>query len=196
MILSIIIPVKGEEPYLPQLLDEIDKVLSRDWKYEVLVQKEEGLTNAVVEGVKRAEGGIVIVMDSDGSHNPKDLPEMLGKFGDYDIVIGIKYKDERSLWRRIITKGFTFITGIVLELRIHDLSGFILARKDLFNVVKPSDDFKFILPLIYLNKGVRVYEVPTVHSERKGGKSKANYKQAWKILKLIFKLKSGLYRIE
>ena len=151
------------------------------------------MTNAILEGVKRAHGDIILVMDADGSHSPKYIPEMLEKFGEYEIVIGIKDKDERNLYRRLVTKGFACITRAVLGLRIHDLSGFVLARKELFEAVKPSDDFKFIIPLIYLNKVVKVCEVPIVHPDRKGGKSKADYKQAFKILKLIFKLRLKLY---
>ena len=192
-VLSIIIPVREPEPYLGFLIKEIDSVLNQNWLFEILVQREDGLTNAVVQGVKKSRGDIILVADSDGSHPPKYIPQMLEKFGEYNIVIGIKSVDERSFFRQLVTKGFTFIAGIILGIKIHDLSGFVLARKDLFLVVKPSNDFKFILPLIFLNRGVNICEIPIVHPDRSGGKSKADWKQAFKILKLIFKLRLGLY---
>lgn len=191
--LSVIIPVKEPEPHLEQLIREIDSTLTRDWVFEILVQYEEGLTNAVVQGVKKARGNIILVMDADGAHKPEYIPQMLEKFGDSNIIIGVKDRDERGLWRKFVTKGFTLITRVVLGLKIHDLSGFVLAEKYLFAVVKPSDDFKFILPLLYLNPKATVYEFPVTHPDRIGGKSKANYKQAFKIIKLIFKLRMGLY---
>lgn len=191
--ISIVIPVKGNEPHLEQLIKEIDSVLDKEWLFEILVQREEGLTNAVLQGVKNARGDIILVMDADGAHKPEYIPQMLAMFGYYNIVIGVKDKDERSLYRRLVTKGFTLITRVVLGLKIHDLSGFVLAEKDLFDVVKPSDDFKFIIPLLFLNPEASLFEFPITHPDRIGGKSKANYKQAFKIIKLIFKLRMGLY---
>jgi hypothetical protein len=48
MIASVIIPVKNE-PYLSTLLSQLEG-------YEVLVQREPGLANAVLCGVKRSHG--------------------------------------------------------------------------------------------------------------------------------------------
>ncbi len=134
-------------------------------------------------------------MDADGEHKPEYIPQFLEKFGVYNIVIGTKSsgKDGRSLYRQIVTKVFAIIARTILGLEIRDLSGFVLASKNLFAMVKPSDDFKFILPLIYLNRDAKICEVSINHPERKGGKPKANARQAFKILKLIFKLKLGLY---
>jgi len=193
--LSIIIPAKEPEPYLEQLVNDIDSTLSKDWAFEILIQREEGLTNAVLQGVKKANGNPIIVMDADGSHNPRHIPEMLKNyyFKEYDIVIGIKGEDNRGFYRRLITKLFALISKKALGLEIDDLSGFILVEKSLFKVVKPSTDFKFILPLLYLNKSARVCMVKIDFKDRVIGSSKADLRQALKIFRLIFYLKMKLY---
>lgn len=198
---SIILPVKDPEPYLGSLLHQVYAVLQMvellyGLEGEVLIQKELGLTNAVLEGVKRAQGSWIGVMDSDGSHNPLDLFSMLCflvRNPDLDIIIGVKKQDESGVFRKLVSKGFAVITNIILRTRLKDLSGFLIARKELFSVVKPSLDFKFILPLVYLNPQACIYQYGIIFEKRKGGVSKANMRQAGLILLQLFKLKTKKY---
>jgi glycosyltransferase involved in cell wall biosynthesis len=68
MLVSIIIPYKNE-PYLNRLISEINNALT--CSHEILVQTEPGLANAVICGTKKAKGNILVVLDGDGSHDPR-----------------------------------------------------------------------------------------------------------------------------
>lgn len=72
---SVILPVKNE-PYAKQLEYQIHECL-KEYNCEVLFQREEGITNAVWHGIKRAKGNVIGIMDSSGSHSPHDLLMMV-----------------------------------------------------------------------------------------------------------------------
>ncbi|HMK64881.1 MAG TPA: glycosyltransferase, partial [Thermodesulfobacteriota bacterium] len=58
----------------------------------LLVRKEErGLATAIAVGIERAQTDLVVVMDTDFNHHPKDLPRLLEKMSEADMVIGSRY---------------------------------------------------------------------------------------------------------
>jgi dolichol-phosphate mannosyltransferase len=178
---SIIIPAKNE-PYLPSLISSIKKVLKNT---EILIQTEEGLGNAVRKGFKKARGEKIVIMDADGQHNPKYLPEIVKSLDEYEMVICSRLKDERSFFRRIISKIATCYVKKKFKLKIKDpLSGYFGVRKSLIKNLKlQTNGFKIGLEII-LKAKPRIKEIPIVLEERKLGKSKAGLKELielWKI---------------
>lgn len=175
--LSVIIPVKPPEPYLPHLVKQIDDAL-RGVDFEILVQEEKGLTNAVVEGVKRSRYRNIAVMDADGSHNPYMLPWMLSVLegNKRDLVIGSKAlgTDETGFIRKIISAVYRGFARNILSLKISDpMSGFVVGRREVFLNLKPSNDYKFLLQLL-IYPFLKVKEIPIVFEKRKAGESKAS----------------------
>ena len=193
--ISIIIPALNE-PYLEELKFHIGINLKDWYEYEVLIQEEKGLTNAILQGVKRAKGDVIVVMDGDGSHSPNYLCPMIEQvlFKDYDIVVGSRYvkngRSSDSFARRLISRIYCFTAQNVLNVSIKDnMSGFIVARKKLFDelsIVK-GNDYKFGLELIARNKH-RVREYPILFDKRKMGKSKVNILQGLRTMWLVLKI--------
>jgi glycosyltransferase involved in cell wall biosynthesis len=106
--ISIVIPCK-EEPYLENLLTNIKTVIHEP--YEVLIQTEKGLGYAVSQGIKRSKGNLIVILDGDGSHNPRSIPFMttyIDKYvNGYDIVVGSRYNGgltHDSFSRKIISQ--------------------------------------------------------------------------------------------
>ena len=52
-----------------------------------------GLGAAILDGIRRAKGDVVVVMDADLSHSPYDIPRLLKPIlqYDYDMAIGSRY---------------------------------------------------------------------------------------------------------
>lgn len=189
---SVILPVKNE-PYAKTLEYQINKHLGSNC--EVLFQHEQGLSNAVWHGIKRAKGEAIVVMDADGSHSPNYILPMLFLLNNRNhVVVGYKQINHEAFFRRQTTKLFTLITRILLRLNLHDpLSGFIVGYKKCFNF-KERSGFKFGLEVILANKE-HIVEFPIVFEKRKSGHSKASALEGIRTLLQILKLSVEKRRI-
>ncbi len=178
---SIIIPAKNE-PYLPFLIQKIKKILKNP---EILVQTEEGLGRAVRKGFEKAKSDKIIVMDADGQHPPEKLPEILKNLEGYEMVICSREKDERSLFRKLITKIVTWYVKKKFDLKIKDpLSGYFGVRKSLIKDLKlETDGFKIGLEII-LKAKPRIKEIPYSMKKRKMGRSKACLRELLNLMRI------------
>lgn len=212
---SIIIPTK-EEPYIQELVNRIYKTLS-GFDFEIIIvdkskvtpkvkrakvikQKSNGLGNAVLEGLKLAKGEIIVTMDGDGSHRPEDLPKLIEKAKEYDIVIGSKYvkggKTEDKLYRIFISRVYCLLASLILGLKVKDnMSGFAAIRREVYEKIKLNPrGFKINTEILYKAKkfGFRATEVPIIFEQRKLGKSKGTFREGIRTLRFILELKLGL----
>lgn len=102
-----------------------------------------GKGSAVKTGVMHARGDKIIVMDADFSIDIEEVDKAIEKLGEYDIVVGTKKHlltrsvKHQKVSRRILGKGFTLITNMILGIRFSDITcgfkGFKSgAAKDIF----------------------------------------------------------------
>jgi dolichol-phosphate mannosyltransferase len=185
--------VKEPEPYVPKMLVDIERCISQP--YEVLIQKEKGLGYAVMCGVKKAKGNIIVVLDSDGSHPVSAIPEMVKLIGKYDMVVASRYKGgatNDSLSRELVSRVYCLFAQLMFGLKIKDnMSGFIVAWKHLFMVYPiRNDGFKWGLEMLVNSKPVYdAVEYPIVFEKRKAGKSKASPMEAIHTFMFMLKLR-------
>ncbi len=156
---------------------------------EVLHRPEkEGLGRAYLAGFKVAldKGAEYICeMDSDFSHNPRYLPDLIeAAFSDADLVLGSRYIEGGDVtdWgatRRFISRAGCLYARKLLGIEVRDLTGGlkcftrkVLESIDLDSV--SSDGYAFQVELTYraIKKGFKVVEVPIVFSDRRVGESK------------------------
>src|ERR1039458_10131032 len=116
---TVVVPTYKEAENLPHLIGRLAKVReengldlnvlimddnSRDGSAELVAARAEkwvqivvrtadrGLSPSVLDGMKRAEGEILVCMDADLSHPPESIPQMLRKLEEgADFVIGSRY---------------------------------------------------------------------------------------------------------
>jgi dolichol-phosphate mannosyltransferase len=195
MKLSIILPVK-DEPFLLELLKQLQS--SIPYPFEVKVQTEKGLGYAVKCGVEHCSGDVIVVMDSDGSHPPKAIPAMVEKLNECPIVVGSRYvkggKTQDTFTRQLISRIYCEFAKELFGLQVKDnMSGFIAAKRYMFEKYPISNSgFKWGLEmLVKSNKEYIAKEYPIVFEQRKAGKSKADYKEAWHTLIFMLKLKAN-----
>jgi dolichol-phosphate mannosyltransferase len=192
--ISIILPVKNE-PYLNQLLWEIELCVPQP--HEVLVQTEKGLGYAVKCGIEKAQGEVIAVMDSDGSHNPKYISQMVALLDFNDIVVGSRYikkgKTHDTFLRKVISRIYCEFAKELFGLNINDsMSGFIVAKKYVLEKYPIGNSgFKWGLELLVKSRHeFTACESPIVFEQRKMGKSKADSKEAWHTLVFMLRLKA------
>jgi dolichol-phosphate mannosyltransferase len=155
-------------------------------------QIKDGLGRAYIQGMGhalRAGAEFVMQMDSDLSHDPAYLPQMLGtlKSTNVDLVIGSRYVVGASVgrewsWHRKALSGFanTYVR-MLLGLGIRDVTaGFKLWRvsaleaTDLANVRSNGYSFQVEMNYRAIKCGLKVVELPIHFADRSEGKSKMN----------------------
>jgi len=131
MLVSVIIPCKNE-PYLNCLVSAINDYLV--YPHEILVQTEPGLSSAVLCGVRKSKGNIIVVLDADGSHNPRSLNKMVDSVRTYPVVVGSRYIDggtsNDSIARQFLSRLFCKVARAGLNLEIKDpMSGVVVVER-------------------------------------------------------------------
>jgi dolichol-phosphate mannosyltransferase len=215
MLVSIIIPVK-DEPAIQELIDDINTTIKQSHEIiivdkskvapeiknaRIILQRSDGLGNAFVEGLNKAKGDVIALMDGDGSHRPEDLNNLLSKIGEYDLVLGSKLVEgghsQDTISRKAVTIAFSLLTRLILSIDIKDpMTGFMAAKREVFEdlVLKPRG-FKIVIEIVY-KSNAKVAEVPILFRERHGGLSKAGFnanglKEVFSIIRLLFGLRLG-----
>lgn len=158
-----------------------------------------GLASAVLEGVRRARGHVIVVMDSDLSHPPEVVGALLRAVaGGADIAVGSRYARGGGVrswpWRRrVMSRVATWMARGLLGVRVADpMSGFFAARHRLFEDTPVLGiGYKILLELLALHPAAAVVEIPYVFTERAGGRSKLNAAEVANYLRLLARLRAG-----
>jgi len=149
-------------------------------------KRKEGLGRAYIAGFRQAlaDGAeLVLEMDCDFSHDPRDVPRLIAATEDADVAIGSRYvegggTENWGLLRRMISRAGSLYTRTLLMPVDDPTSGFkcfrraVLERIDLDAI--DSKGYAFQIENVYraLRAGFRVVEVPITFAERETGNSK------------------------
>ena len=172
-----------------------------------IVQREErraGLSSAILHGVRRAAGSVIVVMDSDFSHPPQVIPRMLDALRQQcDIVVASRYMGGGGVvgWplkRRVASRVATLIARVGLGVEQSDpMSGFFAFRK---SVVRGLDldaiGYKLLLEVLVKARGARIKEIPYTFTDRAAGSSKLGARTVLDYLRSVWRLYRGAARRE
>jgi dolichol-phosphate mannosyltransferase len=170
-----------------QIADELAAELD---SVEVLHRPgKQGLGRAYLAGFEMALNGgadLVMEMDSDFSHDPKDLPRLIAaaKGDAADLVLGSRYVPGGGVtrWgrlRRLVSRGGSAYARWLLGVPVRDLTGGfkcfnrrVLEAIDLGDVHAEGYTFQIELTYKAIKAGFTVAEVPILFREREVGSSK------------------------
>jgi len=178
----------------------------------VLVERGEklGLGSALLEGFRTALGLIpkpefIVTMDGDLSHDPRELPSLVGSCGVGGVVIGSRYVEGGAvegwgLHRRVVSRVANFLARRFVGLTVRDCtSGFRCYHSDVVRGV--IDDLGCLgydvqIDVLFetIHKGFAVMEVPIRFSDRRVGKSKLSVFEVWSFLSKVVSL--GIARLK
>jgi dolichol-phosphate mannosyltransferase len=164
-------------------------------------QRKEGLGPAYLAGFERAlaDGAeLILEMDCDFSHDPKDVPRLIAAAEKgADLVIGSRYVPGGSIpnWgllRRFVSRGGCVYAQVMLQTRERDLTGgFKCYRRRVLESIDlgaiHSKGYAFQIETTYraLRKGFRVVEIPITFVDREEGGSKMSQaivlEAVWKV---------------
>ncbi len=211
--ISYIIPVYNEEENIESLYHELKPVAEKIGKnYEILFiddasadkslaiikalskksknvkylsfEKNCGQSAALSAGFSHATGDVIITMDSDMQNDPKDIPDMLGHYGKYDMVNGWRYNRKDTFSKKIGSKIGNGVRNLFLGDNIKDTGCSLkIMRASLLKRIKIFYGLHRFLPALMMLEGASVIEVKVNHRERIHGTSNySNLTRAWQAL--------------
>lgn len=185
----------------PDGTGEIADRLAAELPVEVLHRADkEGLASAYIAGFKHVlEGGaeLVLQMDADFSHDPRDLRRLVEASKRADLVLGSRYVagggvEDWSLIRQGISRGGSAYARLVLGIEVKDLTGgFKCFRRQVLEAIDldeiSAQGYAFQVEMTYrtLQAGFNVLEIPILFRDRRVGNSKMSraivLEAAWRV---------------
>lgn len=220
---TVVVPTYKEVENLPHLIDRLAKVRqehgldldvlimddnSQDGSAELIAARPEpwveivvrtadrGLSPSVLDGMRRAQGDILVCMDADLSHPPESIPAMIHKLQEgADFVIGSRYikggstSDDWGFLRWINSRVATMLARPLTSAR-DPMAGFFAFRRSTFTAGHDFNPvgYKIGLELIVKCGCERVVEVPIHFEDRQLGKSKLTFRQQLLYIKHLRRL--------
>jgi dolichol-phosphate mannosyltransferase len=204
--ISIVIPVYNEQDNIKPLIAELREVLSglkesfeiilvddgsRDRSFAILKEvasqnptirlirfkENTGQTAAFDAGFRAARGNIIVTMDADLQNDPRDIPRLLKKIGEFDVVCGWRYK-RKDPWIKVVSsKIANFVRNKLSQEEIADTGCSLKAfRKECLQNVKLFNGMHRFLPTLAKMEGFTVIQIKVNHRPRRFGTTKYNIK--------------------
>ena len=218
MKVSVILPTYNEAGNIVELINQIIQSIPSDWGYEIIAvddnspdqthqivrnafadnknvvpvlrTKDRGFAFSIRCGIERATGNQILVMDTDFTHDPAEIPKLLHVGKIYDIVSASRFcagGNMQDLRHYLASMGYNWFMRIILRTQVQDnLGGYFTITKNKLEQL-PYDlvffgygDYFFRL-LHYAQKmAMTIVEIPAQYRTRKEGASKSNF------LKMLF----------
>lgn len=138
-----------------------------------------GQHNAILCGVRAAQGEMIITMDDDLQHPPEEIPTLVDKLNEgYDVVYGTPQFQQHGLWRNLasrVTKlALQSVMGAETARNVSAFRAFRAQTREAFvNYQNP-----FVSMDVLLTWGTKHFAVtPVRHDPRRSGKSNYTFRK-------------------
>lgn len=185
---EIINTLRGKESYEIVFSDDgstddsfeiLKKIASRDSRTRIVkLMSNYGQSSAIAAGISNSKGRIIVTMDSDLQHDPRDIMPLIEKIKEgYHVVCGWRKQrnSSDSLIRKTIpSKIANLLVRIITGNKLNDSTGGMRAlTKRVAETIPLYGEMHRYLPLLALWRGFKVTEIPI--NIRKRGSGKTNY---------------------
>lgn len=150
---------------------------------------------AIKSGIRIASGDILVFMDGDGQHDPKDLGRLIEPFPHFDMVVGARPKGRQASWGRSLANAiYGRLASYVSKFPVQDLtSGFRAIKSDiarnLLYLLPNTYSYPTTLTLGLLRSGRTLKYILISPRVRKTGKSNiSTFRDGVRFLMIIAKI--------
>jgi glycosyltransferase involved in cell wall biosynthesis len=207
---SVIVPAYNEAPNISLLLDELYKVLPKD--YEVIIiddgsndgtlveaekakskypslkvtkhHRNQGKTQAIITGGQIASGEILVIFDADLQFAPTDIRRLVEKIDEgFDMCVGWK-KGKYEKW--LVSSIYNYLARKIFRLKVHDINAVKAFRREVMEDIELRKDWhRYLVPLA-ADRGYKIAEIPVKLYPRRFGEPK--YQGSFRVLIGLFDL--------
>ena len=116
-------------------------------KYPIILISEQGrkfYSKAVIDGIKKASGEYLLIKDSDGQCDPKDILNFWEIRDKSDLINGYRFPRYDFAYRRFISKAFYYFYKILFDVPLRDPSfAYVFMNKKVYSKL---NDFEPLMP--------------------------------------------------
>jgi glycosyltransferase involved in cell wall biosynthesis len=140
-----------------------------------------GKSAALAAGFRAARHQIIVTIDADLQDIPEQLPLLLNKLNEgYDLVCGWRHSRHDRLSKRIASKIYNRVTGMLTGVRLHDLNcGFKCIKREVLDEVMVYGERHRFIPVLASYRGFLLGEVKIDHAPRAHGGSRYGIERVW-----------------
>ena len=147
--LQILMPVHNEADNIEKQITKIDKILKKKIKFSFLIcedgsrdktlkvltklkkkfnlkiiskKEKQGYSKAVMSGIKKASADYLLIMDSDGQCDPKQIFKFWNLRNNGDIIAGYRIKRRDFLYRKFFSDFAKFVYRVFFKVSLKDPS--------------------------------------------------------------------------
>ncbi|MDP2958844.1 MAG: glycosyltransferase family 2 protein [Longimicrobiales bacterium] len=171
--------------------EAIQELARRDSRIRGIdLSRNSGQHAALLCGVRRAAGNLVVTLDDDLQHPPEEIAKLLaGLSGDVDLVYGRAHREEHDLWRTVGSRVIRWALGFTAGAAIgREASAFRLFRTELRNGFKDFVGPHVSLDVLLSWSARASAVVPVEHRRREAGTSTYTLR---KLLRLAMDIITG-----
>jgi len=201
MKISVVIPVYNEEDNVVPLAEEFGPVAAafpglevifvddgsadataariaeaaRRWPYVrgLGARRNAGQSAATLAGLRAAAGDVLVTLDGDGQNNPADIPRLVEKLSEADVVCGYRAKRRDSWSRRAGSRIGNGVRNRFTRDGVRDTGCSLKAfRRACLDDLPPVNGVHRFMPAYFRLHGRRIVELPVDHRPRTRGRSK------------------------
>jgi undecaprenyl-phosphate 4-deoxy-4-formamido-L-arabinose transferase len=218
--LSVIVPILNEAPTLEELADRLVGTLQRVGKSSEVIFVDDGSTDdsakllkglyelhpmikvirlnrnygqhmAILAGLGRARGEVVVTLDGDLQNPPEEIPRLLEKIQEgYDVVCGQRISRQDPLRRKLLSSLASKLASRLVGVTMGDYGSMLRAyRRPVVEHVLRCQDHSMYIPALANSFAGSVAEIPVEHRRRAVGGSRYNLLG---LLRLMADLVTGL----
>lgn len=214
---SVIIPAFNEAASITPLLDKICEA-ELQHRFEIIViddgstdhtadivrqypvkliqhRTNQGYGASIKTGIRKANGINVIILDSDGQHDPGYIPKIAELLGEYDLVIGERTNCSFQVKNRQGGKKIIRWVGEYLfDQKLPDFNSGLRGfnRKlimGMIHMLPNGFSFSTTSTMAFIKEGYHIGTIPVVVAERKGRASNVKFiRDGCKTLLLLFRI--------
>ena len=145
----------------------------------VRLRRNFGKSAALSAGFEHSSGEIVVTLDGDGQDDPAEIPALVGKLEDgYQLVSGWKRERQDPALRRWASRLFNRVTARLSGVDLHDFNcGLKAYRGECARSLRIYGELHRYIPVLAVQRGWRVTELPVHHRPRRHGRSKFGFER-------------------
>ena len=132
-----------------------------------------GQHSALLAGIRAAKGDVIVTIDDDLQHSPRDIPKLVDNLSEVcDIVYGISVLEEHSFFRNLLSRSYKHFIGMLLRAEGAEIAGAFRAfKREVVPVFEGNDDLYAPLDVMLSWYSSKSRGVPVTMSKRQDGTS-------------------------
>jgi dolichol-phosphate mannosyltransferase len=147
-----------------------------------------GQSAALDAGFRHARGGVVVTLDADLQNDPADIPLLLARLDQYDVVCGVRAR-RRDSWVRRLSSGIAnAVRNRLTRESVSDVGCTLKAyRMEYLRRIPVWNGMHRFLPTLLRMEGARITEIDVSHRPRAFGTPKYNIRnRLWRATNDLF----------